>query len=135
MKRIILKILIRRIFKKHRNTLAIKSDLSNPKMEFHAMADAVLWEDEGLIECHPDLENVFRYIIYYRTSLITGQTNTGTGDKQYFELAKKYFPKWIGFELSRCSYNAEHSDRIKRIRKVSKWRVEKLMKEATEDVE
>ena len=135
MKRIILKILIRRIFKKHRNTLPIKSDLSNPNMEFHAMANAVLWEDEGLIECHPDLENVFRYVIYYRTSLITGETNTDTADKQYFELAKKYFPKWIGFDSSRCSYNAERSDRIKRIRKVSEWRVDKLMKAATEDIE
>ncbi|NQZ34669.1 MAG: hypothetical protein HRT58_03355 [Crocinitomicaceae bacterium] len=104
-------------------------------MEYHALAGAVLWEDEGLTKCHPDLENVFRYVIHYRTSLITGETNTSNSDKRYYELAKKYFPKWIGFDISRCSFNAERSDRIKRIRKVSEWRIDKLMKEADENSE
>jgi hypothetical protein len=46
-------------------------------------------------------------------------------DKSVFEMAKKYFPNWIGFDKSRCSYNSELRDRILRIKKVEKWRFEK----------
>lgn len=126
-KRILQNASIKRTFKRHRNSLPEKSCLSNPKMEYHALANAVLWTDEGLTECHPNLENAFRFVLYYRTNLITGKTNTGNSDKRYFELAKRYFPKWIGFESSRCSYNAERSHRIERIRKVSDWKIDKIM--------
>ena len=94
-------------------------------MEYHALADAIVWEDEGLDNCHSDLENMFRHVIHYRTGLITGD-HSGT-DKRYFVLAKKYFPDWIGFNLDRCSFNPEHSDRIRRIRKVTSWKIDKMM--------
>lgn len=93
-------------------------------MEYNVLADGVAWEDEGLFDCDPDLGNAFRSVIHYRTGLITG--NTEGVDKRYFELAKKYFPDWIGFNEDRCSYNAEHADRIRRIRKVSSWKIDKF---------
>ena len=42
-------------------------------------------------------------------------------------MAKKYFPNWIGFNENRCSYNPELSDKIKRIRKVAEWKIDKEM--------
>lgn len=129
MRRILWNILIRKIFWKYRNTLPQKTDVAHPKMEYHAFADAVFWEDEGLTTCNPDLGNTFRSVIHYRTGLITGDPDSCISSKKDFDLAKRYFPKWIGFDPSRCSYNAELSDRINRIRKVSERRVDKLMKE------
>jgi hypothetical protein len=130
MKKILQHILIRNIFRKYQNSLPEKSDVLTPKMEYHALADAIFWEDEGLIGCHSDLDNAFRFVIHYRTALVTGENISENTDKRYFNLAKKYFPKWIGFETSRCSYNAQHADRIKRIRKVAGWKIDKLMKES-----
>jgi len=46
-------------------------------------------------------------------------------DKKIFEMAKKHFPNWIGFDKSRCSYDSELADRIMRIRKVADWRFQK----------
>ena len=135
MKKIIRNILIKRIFKQYRGSLPEKSNLPNPRMEYHALADGVLWEDEGLTECHPDLENAFRFVLHYRTNLITGKTNISNTDKRYFGLARKHFPTWIGFESSRCSYNAELSDRIERLRKVSIWRIDKLLKYDSDNIE
>ncbi len=127
------KIFIRRIFRKYKNSLPTKSDSENPKMEYHILADAVVWEDEGIRECSPDLENAFRYALNYRTNLIANKNfepekkNSKNIGKQTFKLAEKYFPDWIGFNESRCSYNPELSNRIKRIRKVSDWKINKLM--------
>ncbi len=44
-------------------------------------------------------------------------------------MAKKYFPNWIGFDESRCSYNPEIADRMIRIRKVADWRFQRLLDE------
>ena len=46
MKKILEKVLIGRIFRKHRNTLPAESDNSNKKMEQHTFADAVFCNDE-----------------------------------------------------------------------------------------
>lgn len=126
------KLWIKKTFMAYKNSLPTTSQLENPKMEYNVMADAVAWEDEGLTTCHPDLGNAFRFVIYYRTFLIVNESalskthDSMKFDKQIFELAKKYFPDWIGFNSERCTYKVELSDKIKRIRKVSKWKMEKL---------
>jgi hypothetical protein len=131
----IFKIVIKRRFKSHKNSLPKKSNIIDPKMEYDALKGAVYWEDEGLMERGPDLANAFGPVICFRTHLITYPENEieyedfNKFDKQIFILAKKYFPDWIGFHEVRCSYNAELSDRIKRIRKVSKWKIDKIMSE------
>ncbi len=131
--RIIQELFIRRTFRKYKNSLPTKSDSENPKFDYHVLADAIVWKDEGIEKCNPKLENALRYALNYRTNLIVyeyfeleKETSKNIG-KRTFKLAKKYFPKWIGFNQNRCSYNPELSDRIKRIRKVSKWKIDKVM--------
>lgn len=126
-------LLMRRVFKKYKNSLPTKSVSENPKMDYHVLADAVVWNDEGIEKCNPKLENALRYALNYRTDLIVEENfknkkeNLNSTGKRTFELAKKYFPNWIGFDKNRCEYNPELSERIKRIRKVSEWKIEKLM--------
>jgi hypothetical protein len=129
LRRILLYPFFRRIMRKYRGTLPETTTTLDPKMEYYAMADAVIWEDEGLIECHPDLGNAFRFVVHHRTELITGVTTFNKEYKKYFDLAKKYYPNWIGFDPSRCSFNVERADRITRLRKVSQWKIDKMMEE------
>lgn len=131
--RITQELLMRRVFKKYKNSLPTVSVSDNPKMDYHVLADAVVWEDEGIENCEPALENALRYALNYRTNLIVNKDfelekghSYNTGQRTY-KLAKKYFPNWIGFAKKRCEYNPELSERIKRIRKVSEWKIEKLM--------
>lgn len=131
----IFKIIIKRRFKAHKNGLPKGSNIIDPKMEYDPLKGAVYWEDEGLLECGPDLASVLGPVVSYRTHLITYPINEienkdfNRFDKQIFSLAKRYFPDWIGFRQNRCSYNSELSDRIKRIRKVSEWKIDKVMNE------
>lgn len=131
--RIIQELFIRRVFRKFKDSLPTKSDFENPKFDYHALADAIVWEDEEIEKCNPKLENALRYALNYRTNLIantdfeTNNANSGKIEKRTFKLAKKYFPNWIRFNESRCSYNSELSDRIKRIRKVSEWKIDKML--------
>ncbi len=124
---------IRKAFKKYKNGLPTKSDSENPKMDYHVLADAIVWEDEGIEKCNPKLENALRYALNYRTNLITNKDfgakneNSEKIGERSFKLAKKYFPNWVGFNENRCSYNAELSDRFERIRKVSQWKIDKMM--------
>ena len=132
---------IKRVFKKHKNSLPSVSKLENSKMDYHVLADAVIWEDEGIEKIPPELENMLRYVLNYRTNLITHQNfefeqgvSKVIGRKE-FELAKKYFPDWIGFQGNRCSYSPELLERIQRIRKISEWKIEKLMNSDEAEVE
>jgi len=131
--RVFLKFLIKKTFRKYRNSLPNKTELNNPKMDYHILADSIVWEDEGISECNPDLENVFRYVLKHRTSLILNKPfgNEVKFNKQIYELAKKYFPLWIGFYQNRCSYDIELSDKIKRIRKTTEWKMDKMINEDT----
>ena len=125
-----------KVFKAHKDRLTTTSKVSNPKMEYHTMADAIFWEDEGLREWGFELENSLRHVINYRTTLITEAKHDVKNEdlnRYIFELAKVYFPDWIGFQEARCSYNAQLASRIKRIRKVSNWKIEKLFNEEFEE--
>lgn len=130
---IIQELFIRRAFRKYKDSLPTKSDCENPKFDYHVLADAIVWEDEGIEKCNPKLENALRYALNYRTNLIankdleTKNDNSGKIGKRTFKLAKKHFPNWFGFNENRCSYNSELSYRIKRIRKVSEWKIDKMM--------
>ena len=133
---IILKIWIWITFFKNKGTLPSESKIVDPKIEYEIMSGAFIWEDEGLWDCpNHRLQNAFKYVVKHRTNLITGPDNDVRDmrskklDESIFKMAKQCFPNWIGFEDSRCSYNAELSERIKRIRKVSEWKIQKLMNE------
>lgn len=104
-------------------------------MELEGLSGAFIWEDEGLWEINHHLADAFKYVIHHRMKLVVGSANdvgamrSKNFDKQIFEMAKKYFPDWIGFDESRCSYNPELADRMMRIKKVGDWRFEKLLNE------
>lgn len=134
-KNLILKLWIWRTFIIHKGKLPTKSEMSNPKMEYEGFSGAFIWEDEGLWETNHLLANAFKYVIHHRMTLVIGSKNdvsvmrSKKFDKQIFEMAKKYFPNWIGFDISRCSYNTDVADRMMRIRKVANWKFQKLLNE------
>ncbi|AWA31090.1 hypothetical protein HYN48_13890 [Flavobacterium magnum] len=134
MKDFILKTWILICFIRNKQTLPTKSKISNPKMEYEMMSGAFIWEDEGLWDLkNHHLKDAFKYVISHRMNLVVNPENyvgamrSKSFDKNIFEMAKKYFPNWIGFEKSRCSYNSKLEDRILRIKKVEKWKFEKMI--------
>lgn len=133
---IILKIWIWITFIRNKETLPTESKIDNPKMEYETMSGAFIWEDEGLWDCrNHHLQDAFKYVLNHRMNLIVGPNNnvgvmrSKKFDESIFKMAKKFFPNWIGFNNSRCSYNSEIADRILRIKKVEKWRFDKLLNE------
>lgn len=133
---LILKVWIWITFIRNKEQLPTKSKISNPKMEYEVMSGAFIWEDEGLWELrNQHLKDAFKYVINHRMKLVVGPDNdvgfmrSNRFDKKIFEMAKKHFPNWIGFEESRCSYDSEVADRILRIKKVAEWKTQKLFNE------
>ena len=70
MRQILERFFIKAALKKYKNTLPTSSGIENPKIIFNVLANAIVWEDEGIDKCHPKLENAFRYALNYRTNLI-----------------------------------------------------------------
>lgn len=121
------------IYKKYQSKLPTKSNMIDPKMHYDVFSDGVFWEDEEL-EYYPELVGLFRSVLCYRTYLIVNQKEEKLskdlkGHRKFFRIAQKKFPNWIGFQEKRCSYNPELADRIRRIRKVSEWKMEKFFNE------
>ena len=102
-------------------------------MQYEVFSGTFIWEDEGLWEAHYQLADAFKYVIHQRMKLVVGPDNdvgvfrSIKFDQQIFNMAKRFFPNWIGFEDSRCSYNPELAHRIMRIKKVENWRYQKLL--------
>lgn len=119
---------VRKIFRKNKNILPTKSLSNTPKVEYHILADAIIWDDEGINNCEFEFENILRSVVHYRTNLIEFENfESKNSDKRVYQLAKKYFPEWVGFKKERCSFNFELSQRIKRLREVSNWKIDKLL--------
>ena len=121
-------------FINNKETLPTKSNIINPKIQYETMSGAFIWEDEGLWELkNHNLQNAFKYVLNHRMQLIVGQNNdvgimrSKSFDKSIFEMAKKHFPNWIGFDKSRCIFNSELGDRIHRIKNVENWKLEKRL--------
>lgn len=139
LKYLLLKLWILRIFILHRNSLPTHSNIENPKMEYDIFSGAFIWEDEGLWEAHYQLADAFKSVIHQRMKLIVGLDNnigvfrSVTFDEQIFNMAKRFFPHWIGFQSARCSYNSELAHRIIRIKKVEQWKYEKLLNKKFKD--
>lgn len=133
-KNLILRIWYWIIFIRNKESLPTASTMSHPKMKIEGLSWAFTWEDEGLWELRNHrLQDAFKYVIHHRMKLVVGPTNdvgvmrSKTFDKQIFNMAKRFFPDWIGFDVSRCSYNLEIADRMMRIRKVAEWRFQKSL--------
>lgn len=117
------------LFLLNRNTLPDSSNQVEPQIAYDVMADGIYWNDEGLKEIEWKLSNAFRFVINHRTHLITNSSLSTKLNQQIFELAKQYFPNWIGFREDRCSYNQQLSERIGRIRIVSNRRIDQMFKD------
>jgi hypothetical protein len=131
MQLILEKIFIRKTLKKYKNSLPRESNIENPKIKYHTLADAIVWEDEGIEICHPKLENALRYALNYRIYLIEirdyeQKKHINSIEYWTYKQVQKYYPNWIGFTRNRNSYNAKISERIKRLKKVSKWKIDKM---------
>lgn len=104
-------------------------------MELEGLSGGFYWEDEGLEEAPYHLQKAFKHVIAHRTQLVVGPENdvgfleSRNFDKKVFHLAIKYFPDWIGFDESRCTYDPILADRMMRIKKVADYRFEKLLEE------
>lgn len=92
-------------------------------MKYHVFADAVFWADEFPAEMPTELENAFRLVLNHRTSLLVGEI--GRFD-EVWAVARTYFPSWVGFAKERCSYDPEIADRIRHIRRVANWRIQRI---------
>lgn len=102
-------------------------EMETPEMKYHVLADGVFWEDEGIEKMDIRLSNVFRFVLNYRTHLITRQSKVNLRSKIAYDLAREHFPNWIGFQEDRCSFDKDLAIKIARIREVSRWKLEKLI--------
>lgn len=136
MKTLFLRIWIWRALFINRGKLPKESTIENPKLTYEGFSGAFIWEDEGLWEARYPLNEAFKYVLTHRMTLVVGPENKVSAlhskkfDRRVYKMAKRYFPDWIGFDESRCSYNPEVADRMMRIIKVADWRMEKMFDEA-----
>ena len=100
------------------------------------MSGSFIWEDDGLWGCKSyHLAQAFKFALVHRTQLLVGPEIeagpllTKSFDSQVYKMAKRYFPDWIGFQPSRCTYDPKYADRLQRIWKVADWQMKKLEEE------
>lgn len=136
MKDFILKIWIWSVFIRFKDTLPSESNISTPKLEYEVFSGSFIFEDEGLWELrNQHLQDAFKYVVNHRMKLIVGKDHelgvmrSSQFDESIYKMAKKWFPNWIGFHKSRCSYNSDYATRILRIKNVEKWKFNKLNSE------
>jgi len=118
---------LKQLFESFQGVLSEKSKEENSQMKWNVLAGGVYWTDEGLDDIHRDLSNAFRFVLNYRTSLLIGK-QTDYCKSEYY-LAKKYFPNWIGFSENRNSFDSELAERVERIIKIDKYKMDKILKE------
>ncbi|CAM1345132.1 hypothetical protein [Tenacibaculum amylolyticum] len=122
-------------FIKYRNQLIRSSYIIDSKVTYYAMPGGMIWEDEYEDRLLHKISNILGFAIVYRTKLLKypdyekRTKHLNDKHKTVFYLAKKYFPDWIGFQKSRCSYSSKLSSKIYRIEKVVSWRVKRFEQE------
>lgn len=120
-----------RFFKGVLPTMSIKE---NPKLEYDAWSGVFYWDDEGGDDFRGRKIDIFKSMLLYRTFLLENKnTKQVKGllkvNRWIFHQIKKRNPNWIGFDEKRCSYSPEVAGRMRRIRKVAEWRIEKIFNE------
>ena len=79
---------LKQLFKNFEGVLPEKSKEDNSQMKWNVLADGVYWTDEGLDDIHRDLNNVFRFVLNYRTSLLINK-KTDYCRSEYYSTRKK----------------------------------------------
>lgn len=89
---------------------------SNSSFEYQGVCDGLVWSDEIPDFSLPDQqEQVLRYLIQYRTSLIVGEPISSLAE--LWSQAGLAFPKWSGFVDERCKPSSELSEYVIHARK------------------
>lgn len=70
---------------------------------YDLLSDSLLWSDEmpELGDHRPRDFWCLRPVLRYRTTLILGDPDTDF--EEYWSAAQIHFPRWAGFQLSRCT--------------------------------
>lgn len=121
--------------RKYKGILPIVSTIETPKLEYEILSGAFYWNDEGIEETYWRQADIFKSLLLYRGFILEygKQKPLNTNLKIYkwiFNSIKKNNPNWVGFQKSRCSFNPEIADRMRRIRKISEWKIDKAFQEA-----
>lgn len=120
-----------KVFKKYGHILNRKRIPWNIAWKYEIMSDAIIFLDEWTLSLPTELNNCLRAIFHHRAAIICGEEEQSEY-KEAYELGKVYFPKWRGYRKKRNQFCPVKSERLKRIRKVSNWKMEKMFKEMDE---
>ena len=117
---------IEAILKQYASDFRRNASAGTPQLLFHLMADGVFWSDEFPDRLPWELENVRRVVINHRTSLLTGEKGTYP---EVWEVARRHFPRWIGFDTERSTPQPELARRIARLRRVYQRGIDRFFAE------
>jgi hypothetical protein len=81
----------------------VKSDKAT--VDHSQLADGLYWSDEFPVLEDELSDDLIRFLIHYRTSLILGRPAKKL--EVYWNEARRLFPQWIGFDPARCTPNPE----------------------------
>jgi hypothetical protein len=81
---------------------------------YSVVADALYWSDEIMKVEDTVADDLMRFLLRYRTTLILGQPNHAL--EVYWNEALRQFPQWIGFDPSRRTPNSELQRVYKRLK-------------------
>ena len=96
----------------------------NSSYEYQGVCDGLVWSDEIPVASLPDQhEQLLRYLIQYRTSLIVEAPIPHLAD--LWNQASHSFPEWAGFADERCEPSPELADYVNQARR----KLESLLEE------
>jgi hypothetical protein len=91
---------------------AVKSDRAT--LSYSVLADALYWSDETPQVDDALADDLLRFLLRYRTTLILGRPDKAL--EGYWNEALRQFPQWIGFEPYRRTPNPELERAYKRLK-------------------
>ncbi len=95
------------------NTLSQQSDSS---FEYQGVCDGLVWSDEiPVVSLSDQQEQVLRYLMQYRTSLIVEEPITHLAE--IWNQAGLAFPEWAGFADERCKPSKELAEYVTQARR------------------
>ncbi|MCJ8328862.1 MAG: hypothetical protein HRT89_10530 [Lentisphaeria bacterium] len=120
------------IFQKHGHILNRKRMPWTIAWQYDVMSDSIIWFDEWLLGLPVELTWTLRMVYHHRSAIICGEEENSEW-KDIYDMGKLYFPKWRGYRKRRNQYCPKKSDRLKRIRKVSDWKIDKIINEVDKE--
>lgn len=89
--------------------------MQNAEVEYQGVCDGLVWSDETPQDSlNEEQEQVFRYLVQYRTSVIMGEPIPCL--QSLWNDACQAFPMWPGFKKERCEPSAALVDLVTQAR-------------------